>query len=170
MTLAQQRGESRLAPFTSIEEPLTTLLREFGLQRQSYHPEFPFWRLQNDGDFWDVPERDTVQSALGDRQGGDVPKSILRDHGVSGGFSTDVDAISDNIPELVNQLAARLLEEHFPALTPTTFSTQWACPSWWSLGLGDGLEIQALITSYASTATAARSAVTTVASVMQSWA
>ena len=115
MTLARvQRGESRLAPFASIEEPLTTLLREFGPQRQSYHPEFPFWRLQNDGDFWEVPERDTVHSALGDRQGGDVPKSILRDHGVSGGFSTDVDAYLRQHPELVNQLAARLLEEHFP--------------------------------------------------------
>ena len=89
-------------------------LREFGPQRQSYHPEFPFWRLQNDGDFWDVPERDTVHRALGDRQGGDVPKSILRDHGVSGGFSTDVDAYLRQHPELVNQLAARLLEEHFP--------------------------------------------------------
>jgi putative restriction endonuclease len=57
MTLARvQRGESRLATFEVIEPALKRLLQDFGPQRKSFHPEFPFWRLQNDGDFWVVPQ------------------------------------------------------------------------------------------------------------------
>ena len=39
--------------FAEIEEKVTDLLVEFGPFRQSYHPEYPFWRLQNDG-IWEV--------------------------------------------------------------------------------------------------------------------
>ena len=39
--------------FAEIEGELTDLLVEFGPLRQSYHPEYPFWRLQNDG-IWEV--------------------------------------------------------------------------------------------------------------------
>ena len=39
--------------FAEIEETLTDLLVEFGPLRHSYHPEYPFWRLQQDG-IWEV--------------------------------------------------------------------------------------------------------------------
>src|SRR5262245_43041502 len=40
-------------PFAEVSRDLTELLKEFGLSRKSHHPEYPFWRLQNDG-VWTV--------------------------------------------------------------------------------------------------------------------
>lgn len=47
------RGEKADIPFREVDADLTGLLKEFGPPRQSYHPEYPFWRLQND-DVWVV--------------------------------------------------------------------------------------------------------------------
>jgi putative restriction endonuclease len=43
------RGEKTDVPFKQVDADLTGLLKEFGPPRQSHHPEYPFWRLQNDG-------------------------------------------------------------------------------------------------------------------------
>jgi putative restriction endonuclease len=43
------RGERDDLTFREAAPDLTALLKEFGPPRQSYHPEYPFWRLQNDG-------------------------------------------------------------------------------------------------------------------------
>ena len=45
--LGRSRGESGDLPFRDTEPILTALFKEFGPSRQSYHPEYPFWRLQN---------------------------------------------------------------------------------------------------------------------------
>src|SRR6516162_2546912 len=47
------RGEGGDVAFRDAESVLTSLLKEFGPPRQSYHAEYPFWRLQNDG-VWTV--------------------------------------------------------------------------------------------------------------------
>jgi hypothetical protein len=47
------RGDTGDIPFSEVDRDLTGLLKEFGPPRQSYHPEYPFWRLQNDG-VWQV--------------------------------------------------------------------------------------------------------------------
>jgi putative restriction endonuclease len=96
------RGEARLQPYVQIEEKLRALLTEFGPYRQSYHPEYPFWRLQNDGDFWEIPQRDAVLKDLqGRKRTGDVPPSVLREHDATGGFSQEAyDALKDD-PRLV---------------------------------------------------------------------
>lgn len=47
------RGTPRMIPYAEIDRELGKLLMEFGPRRQSYHPEYPFWRLQNDG-LWEV--------------------------------------------------------------------------------------------------------------------
>lgn len=44
-------NKSRLIPYGEIREKPRNLLVEFGPQRKIYHPELPFWRLQNDGKF-----------------------------------------------------------------------------------------------------------------------
>lgn len=49
-----QRGEPRLVPFVDVEYLLSSLLARFGPSRRSHHPEYPFWRLQNDG-LWEIP-------------------------------------------------------------------------------------------------------------------
>src|SRR5262245_36280282 len=67
------RGERGDLPFREAESDLTALLKEFGPPRQSYHPEYPFWRLQNDG-VWSV----SAAAPLKARQSNsDPPKSEL---------------------------------------------------------------------------------------------
>src|SRR5215831_5086356 len=53
------RGDTSAVPFREAEHDLTALLKEFGPPRRSYHPEYPFWRLQNDG-VWVVHPRDSL--------------------------------------------------------------------------------------------------------------
>ena len=43
------RGDAADIPFKEADGELTALLKEFGPPRRSFHPEYPFWRLQNDG-------------------------------------------------------------------------------------------------------------------------
>jgi putative restriction endonuclease len=45
---ALSRGQRSLS-FEQVETKLVELLKEFGPTRKSYHAEYPFWRLQNDG-------------------------------------------------------------------------------------------------------------------------
>lgn len=110
-----QRGDARLVAFAALEEDLARLLADFGPPRRSLHPEYPFWRLQNDGDFWVVPEREALVAARGERKRtGDVPRRLLRERGAHGGFSPEVDAALRGDPALVNQIGLALLEANFP--------------------------------------------------------
>jgi putative restriction endonuclease len=103
-----QRGEGRLVPFTTVEEPLRRLLAEFGPSRDSYHPEYPFWRLQRD-DLWEVPGGSQLQQ----RQGNTNPL-VTELRGVSGGFPPHVDAALRASPDLVRELGHEVLDAHFP--------------------------------------------------------
>ena len=47
--LARLSHGQESVPFTPVDEVVGALLREFGPPRKSYHPEYPFWRLQSDG-------------------------------------------------------------------------------------------------------------------------
>lgn len=111
---AVQREEARLLHFTDIEKRLTSLLVDFGPPRRSHHPEYPFWRLQNDGDFWEIPERANAAKLRGTRlRTGDVPPSVLRGVRARGGFSESVyNYLRDN-PDQVAKLTGAILEEHF---------------------------------------------------------
>ena len=104
-----QRGLPEVT-FLEAERDLTALLREFGPPRRSDHPEQPFWRLQNDG-VWTV----TAPADLATKKRGDIPLvTALRSADVRAGFSDDVKAALNADPLLVPQIAARLLERHFP--------------------------------------------------------
>ena len=112
---AVQRGESRLMQYDYIHQQLDQLLRDFGPPRRLIHPEYPFWRLQNDGDFWEIPERKEAIEMRGPRlRTGDVPPSVLRSVKAHGGFSRDAHRILSNDPFLVNDLVTLILGEHFP--------------------------------------------------------
>src|SRR5476651_2609783 len=43
-----ERGQTQIS-FSDASDALTKLLKEFGPPRKADHPEYPFWRLQNDG-------------------------------------------------------------------------------------------------------------------------
>jgi putative restriction endonuclease len=104
------RGDQADIPFADVNRDLTELLKEFGPSRQSYHPEYPFWRLQNDG-VWSV----TSNAPLPSRQSNtDPPKGALLSNAAVGGFTDEVKAALRSAPSLVGKIAALLLERHFP--------------------------------------------------------
>jgi putative restriction endonuclease len=104
------RGETADIPFQQVDADLTRLLKEFGPPRQSYHAEYPFWRLQNDG-VWVVHASGPLTPR---RSSSDAKKSDLLAQGATGGFSPEVQAALHADPALVAEIAARLLESHFP--------------------------------------------------------
>jgi putative restriction endonuclease len=108
-----QRGESRLMSFQrDVERKLVELLDEFGPPRQVQHPNFPFWRLQNDG-LWDIPERIAILEGDSVNRSGDVPVSVLRGHDAHGGLPEDLDAALRADPQLVQRIAGMLLDDNF---------------------------------------------------------
>ena len=79
------RGVTTL-PFAECEDKLTELLREFGPSRRSYHPEYPFWRLRNDG-IWTVTWDGMAHGGLPSRaSNNDPPRSALRAAHAIGAF------------------------------------------------------------------------------------
>jgi putative restriction endonuclease len=104
------RGERGDIPFREVDRDLTALLKEFGPPRQSYHPEYPFWRLQNDG-VWQVQADGPLKARQGNT---DPPKGELLAHDAHGAFSADVQAALRADPSLAGAVATRLLESHFP--------------------------------------------------------
>lgn len=117
LTLASVlRGEVRQQPYAEIDDKLRRLLIEFGPYRKSTHPEYPFWRLQNDGDFWDIPQRGEVLEDLRQRKRvDDVPPSVLLEHHVTGGFSQPVFDLLRRDRRLAKEIVARILQAHFPS-------------------------------------------------------
>jgi putative restriction endonuclease len=106
-----ERDDSRLVSFEEVDEKLRPLLLEFGPPRQSYHPEYPFWRLQNDG-LWEL----THAADLELRRGGtDAKKSELLEHDVSGGLVMPVYRALQEDPDLLNDVIDLLLERNFPS-------------------------------------------------------
>jgi putative restriction endonuclease len=112
---AVHRGEGRLMPYRDVHERLRELLIDFGPPRKSFHPEQPFWRLQNDGDFWEIPETEGLSGLQGPSPPPNVSSKLLLDADVHGGFSPAVYEELRRKPELVNQIASELLAEHFPS-------------------------------------------------------
>ena len=90
------RGERGDIPFRDVDRDLTALLKEFGPPRQSYHPQYPFWRLQNDG-VWTVTAAGTLKAHKGNT---DPPKGELLAHDARGGFSPEVQAALRADPRL----------------------------------------------------------------------
>lgn len=66
------RGDVTAIPFNEIDPQLTDLLKEFGPSRRSYHPEYPFWRLQNDG-VWKVH----APTGLKSRRSNTDPRKVI---------------------------------------------------------------------------------------------
>jgi putative restriction endonuclease len=104
------RGEPADIPFRRADADLTGLLKEFGPPSQSYRPEYPFGRLQNDG-VWVVHAAGPLVSRQGQT---DAKKSELLAKDATGGFTPEVQAALRANPGLASEIAGRLLESHFP--------------------------------------------------------
>lgn len=105
-----QRGNQSPLPFAEIEQELTALLKEFGPSRQSFHPEYPFWRLRNDG-IWIVASDQPMKPRASNN---DVLKSELLAKRATGEFTPEVKHALAADPTLVAQIARIMLEQHFP--------------------------------------------------------
>lgn len=109
MALAKCRNNQRYIPYAEVDKELTDLLVDFGPSRQSYHTEFPFWRLRNDG-IWQLQTIDGIKTTTS----GDVSKSELLKRNVLGGFKQEIYDLIYNNPKLLHQIAQDILEKNFP--------------------------------------------------------
>lgn len=105
------RGGGARLPYSLVDKDLRSLLIQFGPTRKSDHPEFPFWRLQNDG-LWTLYGAKKVKLRKGST---DAPRTQLLKYDVHGGFRKEVkEALSANAG-LVKEIAADILQAHFPS-------------------------------------------------------
>jgi putative restriction endonuclease len=99
-----------MIPYAEIDRELVKLLTEFGPRRQSYHPEYPFWRLQNDG-LWEVSPTEGLATRSSNT---DVKKSELIEHNVHGGFLPEIYKTLSEDKHLVRAIVQDLLDANFP--------------------------------------------------------
>jgi len=105
------RGENPEMPYQDVDEKLKQLLIDFGPRRTSYHPEFPFWRLQNDG-IWLVRDAENLQRRTGNT---DVRRSELLKHNSVGIFTPEILKSLKSEAGLVQEIAGMILENNFPS-------------------------------------------------------
>jgi putative restriction endonuclease len=102
------RGETSV-PFKDAHKPLGRLLREFGPPRKAHHPEYPFWRLQNDG-LWEVAT--STSPKLG--ADGAPTKNELIKVNATGRFPSSIQSALGVSPEAIPAIALQILNAHFP--------------------------------------------------------
>jgi putative restriction endonuclease len=102
------QGYDRI-PFSEVEPALRNLLRDFGPHRASYNPQYPFWRLQNDG-LWTIVGAERIPPR---KSNTDPPLTALRQQNPTGGF---MPALAEALRRDPNLLAAAVqaLLTHFP--------------------------------------------------------
>jgi len=103
-----------------VDKDLHLLLQRFGPARRVYHPEYPFWRLINDG-IWRL---DNAESCLPRKSNTDPPKSELIKHGVLGGFSNEAYSIISEDKQFTIDLLNSVLNENFPESVVPDISVQ----------------------------------------------
>ena len=100
----------RQIPFDQIDKPLIELLENFGPPRKSFHSEYPFWRLQNDG-IWELENAENCEARKGNT---DAKKTELRKYGVTGGFTEEVFKALSQSDGLAFEVTRQILFAHFP--------------------------------------------------------
>ncbi|MCP4120247.1 MAG: restriction endonuclease [Bacteroidetes bacterium] len=105
---ALSRGQEKLG-FNEVEKPLRALLEEFGPKRQSYHPEYPFWRLTNDG-VWLLEGAERCSIRTGNT---DAKITELRKYNVKGYFREDIRTVLKSEPLLIADVTQGILDAHF---------------------------------------------------------
>ncbi|MBC8418365.1 MAG: HNH endonuclease [Desulfobacterales bacterium] len=105
------RSRDRFIPYIEVDEKLKQLLVDFGPTRKSYHPEYPFWRLQNDG-IWDLKNAEEVKLRTGNM---DAKRGDLIRNNVLGGFKKEIFDMVSSDPSAAEEIANDILEANFPA-------------------------------------------------------
>lgn len=102
-------GQERIS-YSEVEPQLRQLLTDFGPPRKAHHPNYPFWRLQNDG-LWTL---DGAEGLPTRKSNTDPPVTALRERDPVGRFPEEVAATLRTHPELMVELVTDLLDAHFP--------------------------------------------------------
>lgn len=111
ITLAKySRGEPRFFPFSEIEKDLTMLLVKYGPPRNTYHPEFPFWHLQNDG-IWELINDENLQNRKSNSEPG---RGELVKNKVMGGLKREIYLPITQDPVFLKELVQIILEKFIP--------------------------------------------------------
>ena len=106
-----QRGnDERLIPFAEVDKQLTDLLKRFGPPRQSFHPEYPYWRLKTDG-IWEVPDSEKFTRR---KSSTDIPRGELLRQDAHAGFTEEVLELFKSDPAFVMETVRMILEANFP--------------------------------------------------------
>jgi len=110
-----QSGNQRLVSYEEMEPRLQGLLLDFGPPTKQVRAYYPFWRLQNDGDFWEIPERaEAIAENQSRVQRGDIPPAILKSVNAYGGFTDEVFRFFRKNTDALDETVAKLLDAHFP--------------------------------------------------------
>ena len=106
----QSRGLTDPVPYEEVAPELEALLREFGPSRSTYHPEYPFWRLRNDG-LWVVHSERPMRTR---EPNADPTRGELLAARATGQLDPAVASAVEKSPELLQAIAHRVLDGHFP--------------------------------------------------------
>ena len=104
------KGESRLIPFSEVDEVLGSLLKKFGPKGSRQGTVFPFWRLQNDG-IWEIHAAHKVRET----SRGDAVRSDLFQYNVTGGITKSIARRIRKDSVLMCEIISNMLEAHFPS-------------------------------------------------------
>ncbi|WP_367278916.1 phosphorothioated DNA-binding restriction endonuclease [Desulfobacula sp.] len=105
------RNKERLISYEEIDKDVAKLLQDFGPQRKSYHPEYPFWRLQKDG-IWEIEHSEKLNLKL--NNSGDVKKKDLIENRIRGGFKNDIYKNLIDNQMMIKEIIQEILEDNFP--------------------------------------------------------
>lgn len=111
LALAGLQRDERWLRFAEVEQTFRDLFFAFGPYRADPRPEYPYWRLQNDG-LWTLPLADELRTHQ--NASGDVPITKLRATNAEAGFTNDLYQALHAQPELANAATAQVLTAGFP--------------------------------------------------------
>jgi len=103
--------KENMISYRDVDRDVKKLLIEFGPQRRSYHPEFPFWHLCSDG-IWMLSNSENLQK----RKSGSSPtRTEFLKHNVFGGFPKEVAGVLFRNADFLSSIIKQLLDAHFPS-------------------------------------------------------
>lgn len=104
-------GADRLVSYEEVDAGVKPLLQEFGPPRKSYHTEYPFWYLRNDG-FWEV--QGVAEAKAREGKASQPTKGELVRVGATGGLVPEAYEALRADPAFLHQVASQLVDAHFP--------------------------------------------------------
>lgn len=100
--------KNRMISYQQVMIDLKTLLTEFGPTRTTYHTNYPFIRLVNDG-VWELESKQLLDTTR------DYSNRQLIELDAYGGFNQEIYSILLKDRRLISELAELLIENHFPS-------------------------------------------------------